>query len=302
VISKPLFSIIIPTYNHAHLIKKCLDSVISQTFKNWEAIIVNNFSEDNTIKIVESYNDPRIRLINNANNGVIAVSRNKGITEAQGEWICFLDSDDWWKPNKLVICLKYTGQYEFLYHDNEIYYSNKPTKKRNLCGRSLNLKNPYLDMLLNGNPCINSSVVVKRSVINAVGLIDEDKRLIAVEDFDYWLRIARYTKRFKYIHELLGYYYIGESNISFNEKQIERIDVLYEKHLAYIGEKKYINRIIPEVAYQQGRIYQILGIKDKSYEKFKIALKTKKAFTFIKTIICMMLLKNKIMQKSNINC
>ena len=114
--NKPLFSIVIPTYNHAHFLRKCLDSVISQTFTNWEAIVVNNFSEDNTIEVVESYRDPRIRLFNNANNGIIAVSRNKGITEAQGEWICFLDSDDAWYPDKLMICKDYLNDYDFICH------------------------------------------------------------------------------------------------------------------------------------------------------------------------------------------
>ena len=76
---KPFFSIVIPTYNHGHLIKRCLDSIVAQTYIHWEAIVVNNYSNDNTVEIVESYRDPRIRLVNNANHGIIAVSRNKGI-------------------------------------------------------------------------------------------------------------------------------------------------------------------------------------------------------------------------------
>lgn len=286
------FSIIIPTYNRANLLDRCLQSLVNQTYKDFEVIVCDDGSTDNTKEIYEKYkNNLNIQYLWDKNWGGPARPRNKGIAASQGEWICFLDSDDWWKPNKLEICLKYTEQYEFIYHDNEIYDLKNPAKKKFLRGRSLNPKNPYLDMLLNGNPCINSSVVVKRSVINVVGLIDEDRRLIAVEDFDYWLRIAMYTKRIKYIHELLGYYWVGESNISFSEKQIERIEALYEKHLAYIEDKKYIKQIVLEIAYRQGRIYQMLGIYDKSHEKFKIALKTKNLITFLKTIYFMIFLK-----------
>jgi glycosyltransferase involved in cell wall biosynthesis len=295
------FSVIIPTYNRANLLDRCLQSLVNQIYKDFEVIVCDDGSTDNSKEIYEKYkNILKIQYLWNENWGGPARPRNKGIAASQGEWICFLDSDDWWKPNKLEICLKYTVQYDFLYHDNEIYYLKNPSKKKNLHGRSVNPKNPYLDMLLNGNPCINSSAVVKRSVIDAVGLIDEDKRLIAVEDFDYWLRIARFTKRIKYIHKLLGYYWIGETNISYNEKQIERIDALYEKHFAHIEDKKYIKQIIPEIAYQQGRIYQILGIQDKSFEKFMIALKTYKLWTFIKTLICIILLKYNMIKKSDV--
>lgn len=90
----PFFSIVIPTYNHGHFIKQCLESVLNQTYTHWEIIVVNNYSEDNTVEVVESLSDKRIRLINFSNAGIIAASRNKGIELANGDWICFLDSDD----------------------------------------------------------------------------------------------------------------------------------------------------------------------------------------------------------------
>lgn len=89
-----LFSIVIPTYNRANLIKRCIESVINQTYQNWEAIIVDNYSEDNTEEIVSSFNDERIRFYKNHNYGVISVSRNFALDNSNGHWICFLDSDD----------------------------------------------------------------------------------------------------------------------------------------------------------------------------------------------------------------
>lgn len=100
-----LVTVVIPTYNHAEFLKRALDSVVAQTYKDWEAIVVNNFSTDNTIVIVESFNDERIRLINFRNNGIIAASRNRGIEAARGKYVAFLDSDDIWYPEKLQVCL-----------------------------------------------------------------------------------------------------------------------------------------------------------------------------------------------------
>ncbi|NDF83787.1 MAG: glycosyltransferase family 2 protein, partial [Actinobacteria bacterium] len=101
----PRVSVVIPTFNHAKLLKRALDSVVAQTFDNWEAIVVNNFSADETIDVVRSFNDDRITLINFSNNGIIAASRNQGIKAARGQYLAFLDSDDKWYPEKLEKCL-----------------------------------------------------------------------------------------------------------------------------------------------------------------------------------------------------
>ncbi|MGG7035219.1 MAG: glycosyltransferase family 2 protein [Flavobacterium sp.] len=223
----PFFSIIIPTYNHAHFIKRCLDCLLNQSYSNWEAIVVNNFSEDNTIEIVEGYSDPRIRLINNANGGVIAVSRNKGISEAKGDWICFLDSDDWWYPNKLENSLPYLNDYDVIYHNLDVY-TNVEKSKGIEKGRTLS-GNIAKDLIVNGNGIANSSVVIRNKIVNLVGKITEDKKLIAVEDYDYWIRVAKITNRFKYINQSLGGYWVGE-NISFSVKQIDRGKNLLDKY------------------------------------------------------------------------
>ena len=82
--NQPFVTVVIPTFNHAKLLRRALDSVVAQTFDNWEAIVINNFSTDETIEVVESYQDDRIKLINFKNNGVIAASRNQGIKNARG--------------------------------------------------------------------------------------------------------------------------------------------------------------------------------------------------------------------------
>jgi len=86
-ITAPLVSIVIPTYNHAPLLHRAIESIRAQTFTHWKAIIVNNFSTDDTVSVVESFSDNRIQLIDFANNGVIAASRNKGIELADGTYV-----------------------------------------------------------------------------------------------------------------------------------------------------------------------------------------------------------------------
>ena len=99
----PFFSIVIPTYNRADLLSRCIDSIIEQTFSDFEIIIVDNYSNDETKELVEQYKsrDTRIKFIQEHNNGIIAHSRNVGVKAAVGEYIAFLDSDDEWKPEHL---------------------------------------------------------------------------------------------------------------------------------------------------------------------------------------------------------
>jgi len=94
------FSIIVPTYNQGNFLNKCLKSIFVQDFKNYEVIVIDNYSTDNTKQIIKKYKKKIIyRKIRNG--GVIAKSRNLGIKEAKGEWLAFLDSDDTWRKEKL---------------------------------------------------------------------------------------------------------------------------------------------------------------------------------------------------------
>ena len=96
-----LVSIIMPSWNTGNFIAESIQSVINQTYKNWELIIVDDCSTDNTDEIVSFYKDQRIKYLKNEKNSGAAITRNKALREAQGEWIAFLDSDDLWAPEKL---------------------------------------------------------------------------------------------------------------------------------------------------------------------------------------------------------
>lgn len=124
-----LVSIITPTYNCGRFIAETIESVLAQTHSDWEMIIVDDCSTDNTAEVVARYNDPRIHYICNERNSGAALTRNRALREAKGRWIAFLDSDDLWEPTKLQEQLSFMQQhgYAFTYHDYiEIDESSKP--------------------------------------------------------------------------------------------------------------------------------------------------------------------------------
>lgn len=96
-----LVSIVMPSFNTAKYIERSIDSVIAQTYKNFELLIVDDHSEDNSVNIIKQYKDDRIKLFINTSNMGAAYSRNKALRESRGEWIAFLDSDDIWESEKL---------------------------------------------------------------------------------------------------------------------------------------------------------------------------------------------------------
>lgn len=124
-----LVSIITPTWNCGRFIAETIDSVLAQTYQNWEMLIVDDCSTDNTKEVVAKYNDPRIKYHCLKKNSGAAVARNKALRMAKGRWIAFLDSDDLWKPEKLERQLKFMvdNGYAFTYHNyTEIDESSKP--------------------------------------------------------------------------------------------------------------------------------------------------------------------------------
>ena len=114
-----LVSIIMPSYNTARFISETIESVLAQTYTNWELIIVDDCSTDNTDEVVAAFSDERIRYLKNEKNSGAAVSRNYALREARGRWIAFLDSDDLWHPEKLEkqIIFMESGDYSFSYTD-----------------------------------------------------------------------------------------------------------------------------------------------------------------------------------------
>ncbi|HBI22224.1 MAG TPA: glycosyl transferase [Legionella sp.] len=208
----PRVSIVIPTYNHAQFLRKALDSIVAQTMPDWEAIVVNNFSEDDTISLVESYADSRIRLINFANHGVIAAARNHGLIHSRAQIVAFLDSDDFWYPQKLELCMeKLADDYDLVCHA-EIWAG--PGKQRRTVLYGPETRATYESLLLEGNCLSTSAVVVRKECLDQVGMFSVEKEFVTAEDYELWLRIAASGARIGFVPAVLGEYLIHQSNQS----------------------------------------------------------------------------------------
>ncbi|HJL63671.1 MAG TPA: glycosyltransferase family A protein [Candidatus Marinimicrobia bacterium] len=189
--SQPDISVIIPAFNRAHTLPKALDSVLSQTLKPREIIVVDDGSTDETNAVLANY--PGLCIISQDNRGVSA-ARNMGIKKAGGEWLAFLDSDDEWLKEKLekqwdAICI----DDKLICHTEEIWIRNgqrvNPMKKHKKFGGIIYERCLPLCVI---SP---SSVMIHRSVFKDVGVFDES--LEVCEDYDLWLRIcAKYSVLF----------------------------------------------------------------------------------------------------------
>lgn len=219
-----MISIIIPLYNKETCIYRTLQSVFAQTFQDYEIIIVNDGSTDNSVKEVEKCADARIRLIHQPNAGVSA-ARNRGIEEAKFELIAFLDADDEWKPEYLQTqyelyrkypeCSVYACNYEFCSSSGKV----TPTLIRKLPFHETDgILHNYFEVASCSHPPLwTSAVMVRKSAIQSIGRFPEGIK--SGEDLLTWARLAvRY--RIAYIPKVLSVFIYDRQ--AFNDDQKKR--------------------------------------------------------------------------------
>ena len=279
--NKSLVSIILPTYNRAHCLGRAIESILNQTYEKFEVIIIDNNSEDETDNVISNFNDSRIKLYKIENNGIIAKSRNQGILLAKGDYISFLDSDDWWLPNKL---LKSVNQLDagadIVYHDLwSISSLDKKKKFRKKIPTRKLISPVFQDLLNNSNALCTSSVVVKKNTLNIVGYFSEEPLLIAAEDYDLWLRLSRHTENFIRIPETLGFYWDGGDNTTSEDNTITTINYfrkIYSRELSN-DDKEFLPAWM---SYELGRAYFKKGLMSKSSFYIRNAIKIDQNFYF----------------------
>ena len=214
---KPLVSVVIPAYKVSGFIKETLESVLSQTFNDYEIIVINDGSPDTQLleEQIKSYSH-LITYLKQPNGGAGA-ARNAGIRAAQGELIAFLDGDDVWLPNFL------TSQLELLNSDDgfDLVYADAINFTNAGLSQSTNMDmNPSegkvtVESLISARcSVITSSVVVRRSRVLAVGCFDE--RFRNSQDFDLWLRLAKHGARFTYQKRVLVHRRIYQGSLASN--------------------------------------------------------------------------------------
>lgn len=187
----PTVSVILPTYNRANLLPRAIDSVLGQTYSDFELLIIDDASDDNTREVVQQYDDRRIRYIRKECNEGGGAARNRGIEASNGEYVAFLDSDDEWLPTKLkkqvdrvtqmgdeysvVYCLHYVAkdEYDALIED----------------AFPLHHGDVYEELLSGWCPASTSLFLVQKSALEHVGVFDPN--LPSFQDYDLWIRLAK---------------------------------------------------------------------------------------------------------------
>lgn len=205
-----LISIIMPSYNTGKYIKDSIDSIIAQTYKNWELIIIDDCSTDNSNEIIESYSEPRIRLLKNKTNLGAALSRNSGLREAKGKYIAFIDSDDIWVSEKLEKQVDFIkkNDYAFIFSDYRICLNGKWENVIRTAPDTVDRKMIY-------RYCYFSTITVMYDA-DKVGLI-QIKDLKKNNDYAMWITALSRVEAHRQ-PECLSYYIKHDNSISGGSK------------------------------------------------------------------------------------
>lgn len=214
--NQPLVSIVTPTYNREDFLGEAIQSVIDQTYGQFELIIVDDGSTDESEALVERFalNDPRIRYFKQHNQGQ-SVARNRGIKESQGEFICFLDSDNKWFPDKLEASVKAfydEPSVDIVYGDNVTISETGAEIDRSNMPRHSGL---ITERLLADNFISMNTTMVRKHCFDKLGAFNERDRL--AEDYELWLRFST-EFRFLYIPHYFGYYRVMDNQISTDKE------------------------------------------------------------------------------------
>jgi len=209
-----LVSIIIPTHNRAYIIKKCIDTIFNQTYKKFELVIVDDNSNDNTLELLSTISDSRLKILKNKDKNGAQSARNEGIKNASGDWICFNDSDDFWEKNKLQTNFDYLKRHNFnknIVFYNDCYRFNEISNETTIWNLpEIEFSFSYKSLLTSTGPMFQGLFFHKDLIING-GLLDES--VPSFQEWDTSLILAKNGARFYHIKEPLFIYniHLGET-------------------------------------------------------------------------------------------
>ncbi len=272
----PLFSVIIPLYNKAENIKNTLNSVIEQSFTDFEIIIIDDGSTDNSLKIVESITEPRLLVFSKPNEGV-SLARNFGVSKANGKFVAFLDADDLWKPNHLEVINSlietysennwFTTRYEIKHHDGLIL----PMKTHLINDDDVGFEgvvDNYFKNSLVSSLAWTSAVCMNRAFFHNLGGFDKKITFGAGEDTDLWIRAALdsplvFSYKITAQHNLMG---VNRITKTATEKR-DFIDL--DKYESRATHDVYLKKYLDLNRFSIGLQYKIAGVLDISKSYFE---------------------------------
>lgn len=228
-----LVSIIMPNYNCQKYVAEAMDSVINQTYKSWELIIVDDGSDDSSIKIIEKYReqDARIQLIQLGKNSGATIARNKGIQQAKGDLMAFIDSDDVWMKDRLekTVLFLLSNDYDFVYSS----YKRCDESLRPLLPDYIVTDALTFNDLLYHNPISTPTVLINIARLGKFYQPDTYKR----EDYTLWLSILKKVPQAHGIQEPLMIYRIRKNSLSRNKIEIAKAQ--YDVYKNYLGMNRW---------------------------------------------------------------
>jgi len=239
-----LVSIITPLYNAEKYVQKTADSVFSQTYQNWEWIIVDDCSKDDSLEVVKSFNDPRVRILRNEKNKGVVDTRNFALENVKGEFVAFLDSDDYWSSDKLekqVSFMKEKGL-ALSFHSYQKFYDDGKMGQVIQATPSVDYKK-----MLNSNFIGCLTCMVKADKIGDLQMINGYK---AREDWIFWLNILKNSNSTAYsLPDVLAFYRIAENSLSSR-----KFEMIKEQYRVY---REVLKMNFPETIYYLTRYLSI---------------------------------------------
>jgi len=214
-----IVTVLMSVYNGEKYLCEAVDSILNQTFKDFEFLIINDGSTDGTAEIIKSYQDSRIKIINNEKNIGLTKSLNKGLKFAKGEYIARMDADDISYPNRLEV------QYEYMKSNSDLAICASSYEQINENGNTIKVIKGYLEceqlyyFLTFANQLAHSTVFLRKSII--LKLNGYDDKLIQSQDYDLWCRVSRIGKIVR-IDEILLKLRIHQNNISSKYKNNQK--------------------------------------------------------------------------------
>jgi len=251
----PTVSVITPTYNRAHLVGRAIQSVLDQTYQDFEIIVVDDASVDETEDVVKSFTDNRINYIRHQRNKGGSSGRNTGIKAATGELVGFLDSDDEWLPNKLE---KEIGKFQTLSNDVAVVYCGfcyVSEKSGEIVSKVIpNLRGNVYAKLIEGCILGSPTPLIRKNCFQKAGFFDET--FPSYQDWDMWIRLSRYYE-FDFVPDILAKCHLHGTQISSDlNAKIRGMEALLRKYRVDLS--KYPS-ILSSYLYRLGRLYCIKG-------------------------------------------
>jgi glycosyltransferase involved in cell wall biosynthesis len=260
IATEPRVSIVIPAYNMERFIQETLYTVESQTYQNWELLVVDDCSQDRTAEIVQAFAaahpDRRVRLLHHEQNKGLAGTRNTGVRHAHGEYIALLDADDLWSETFLetMLATLREQQADIAYCPVEMF-ADGAEQVSGLWGPTGEELATFPASLYRRNFLSSSAVLIRHSVFTQIGMFDE--RIRACEDYDFWLRAATAELHFIYVTDILGRYRQHPSSLKRNEKSLyETMAFVLHKYCSWSAVPTNVRRArLAHVNRRAGRLW-----------------------------------------------